>query len=470
MIDSLPVELILEFLELIDEKSLLSLAHVNTKFRQIIKSEASKRLTMKSKDALVQLNRNIEGKQPQNLNEIIFDYILQELLDNGSSTRYVGIRRKGDRVVKSRYPLVLHPEIISGVDSGLLYFEVTILSQMDRAMPLRIGLVGQDYSNEHPPGSLKGSVGYVSTDGYIGLASEYEELFQFASPWGEGDVVGCGYSRNATENGTVFFTLNGQWVGDSPYKISEKLIEYRRTWHAAFSSCGETTVKFNFGASPFMYNLQKSHLIARLKPIELSKQIVIERPRMIPNVLPLKSDPFLAPIVQSDGYSIQFPSHEFPNMPVSRSVQSNIPIAMLNSSRYFEVHILSCINPRNTFISIGLASNPYSPFHHIGWDFASIGFHRYNFNLHSSDDGKLYQSSHQAGESFAEQFSVGSIIGCGYFPETKQVYFTINGTFVNRLIPYDCENMYPSIAANHDWHIYVNLGQSPFEYLKANIK
>lgn len=85
-----------------------------------------------------------------------------------------------------------------------------------------------------------------------------------------------------------------------------------------------------------------------------------------------------------------------------------------------------------------------------------------------SDDGRLYQNSHQAGDEFADTFGINDVIGCGYYKESKQVFFTRNGIFVNRLIPYDCSFMYPSIAANQIWTVVVNFGETSFVYLDAN--
>jgi SPRY domain/F-box domain len=364
MLDQLPVELILDVFDHMHDGDLICMSRTNKKLRELVRKQSGTSLNRANRNLAVTFNQ-----QKPDLHIVVYDYIQQELLNNGASTRYIGIRRKGDQVVKSRYPLYLQRETLC--DSDVVYFEVTIISQEIKALPMRIGLVPPKYSDIHPPGSLQGSVGYVSTDGYVGIATTFEELFQFAPPWAQGDVVGCGYSRNATKSGSVFFTLNGNWVGDSPYRISEDPIHYRRNWYACFSSAGPASVVLNLGKTPFKYNIEHPH---HQKISYIPSSVTV--PKMTPNVLPKVSDPFKPPI--TDGYKINFPSQEHA---VSRSCQSNVPISALGhklrSFSYFEVRIISCERPETSFLSIGLATMPYSPFHHIGWDYASIGYHRY---------------------------------------------------------------------------------------------
>lgn len=63
------------------------------------------------------------------------------------------------------------------------------------------------------------------------------------------------------------------------------------------------------------------------------------------------------------------------------------------------------------------------------------------------------------------------IVGCGYDPKKKKVYFTINSHLVHVI---NCKAdefgtpLYPTLASNTETTILVNFGQSPFSYAPAN--
>ncbi|KAH9300592.1 hypothetical protein KI387_012175 [Taxus chinensis] len=65
-----------------------------------------------------------------------------------------------------------------------------------------------------------------------------------------------------------------------------------------------------------------------------------------------------------------------------------------------------------------------------------------------------------------------SIIGCGFNPNTRCIFFTINGTWVRTVM---CKTvdfgspLYPTISANYDVTILVNFGQQSFCYDDANL-
>lgn len=66
---------------------------------------------------------------------------------------------------------------------------------------------------------------------------------------------------------------------------------------------------------------------------------------------------------------------------------------------------------------------------------------------------------------------VGNVIGCGYNPPHKKVFFTLNSKLINEI---RCKTeefghpLYPTLAAAIDVTVVVNLGQSPFKYEAAN--
>lgn len=63
------------------------------------------------------------------------------------------------------------------------------------------------------------------------------------------------------------------------------------------------------------------------------------------------------------------------------------------------------------------------------------------------------------------------VVGCGYDPSKKKVYFTINSHLVHVI---NCKAdefgtpLYPILASNIETTILINLGQSPFSYSPAN--
>ncbi|KAL0360914.1 UNVERIFIED_CONTAM: hypothetical protein Sradi_3775900 [Sesamum radiatum] len=65
-----------------------------------------------------------------------------------------------------------------------------------------------------------------------------------------------------------------------------------------------------------------------------------------------------------------------------------------------------------------------------------------------------------------------TVIGCGYNPTQKKVFFTIDSQLVHEI---HCKTeefgtpLYPTIAANADITVLVNLGQSPFRFVPANL-
>ncbi|GER34621.1 SPla/RYanodine receptor (SPRY) domain-containing protein [Striga asiatica] len=77
-------------------------------------------------------------------------------------------------------------------------------------------------------------------------------------------------------------------------------------------------------------------------------------------------------------------------------------------------------------------------------------------------------------ESENEKWGIpNKVIGCGYNPSQKKVFFTVDAQLVHE-IPCKTDDysspLYPTLAANTDVTILVNLGQSPFKYSPANLQ
>ena len=374
----------------------------------------------------------------------------------------------GDRCCYSRFPLNSQVGLLkqhSKAKHISAYFEILVREASHPGSNLRIGLVRGDASSYHPPGSGPSGVGYQSSSGYICLSAHDGDKFQFGPPWKAGDTVGCGYARDLTGQFTVYFTLNGQWVGEAPFDISGNQLEYKGLWHAAISSSTPAQVTVNVGQTPFMFDFSVGNLpsfLASRHPYMDStgpNEIIIPNGsiQMIPNVFPPPSDPFSPATIMSNSTEIIFPDIGFE---MARSVLSSVPICHVSSddSFYFEVAILEQGPGTNSFLSIGLTVAPTSPFHHIGWDRFSIGFH--------SDDGRVYRESHQNGLTYADSFTTGDVVGCGYKEKEGGVYFTLNGNNLGAVTTGFFGKFHAAVAAIRGWRVRVNFGTEPFMYVR----
>ncbi len=144
---------------------------------------------------------------------------------------------------------------------------------------------------------------------------------------------------------------------------------------------------------------------------------------------------------------------------IARVVISNTPINSINNFSYYEIKVLHQGVGINSFMSIGLTVKPTNPFHQIGWNRSSIGYH--------SDDGKVYVGSHQNGIRFGPSFSVNDIIGCGYDPISQCTFFSLNGNLLGHFKT-SLSNAYPAVSSIRGWRVQFNFGDSPFHYTPYN--
>lgn len=72
----------------------------------------------------------------------------------------------------------------------------------------------------------------------------------------------------------------------------------------------------------------------------------------------------------------------------------------------------------------------------------------------------------------AEWASVNRVIGCGFDPRKKKVFFTV-GSQLSHVMRCSSEEysspLFPILAANVELSVLVNLGQAPFKYAPANV-
>lgn len=305
-------------------------------------------------------SNNIINFRQQEPNCFLIRVDALETDNNTGAALKVGSRLLGDRTVQSRLPLGsfnIGNELMSS------YFEVEIL-KVDEGRPgFRIGLSLEDWDYRRPLGSLPDSIGYCGNDGNVSIGNIYDDKFQFGPPFGLGDVVGCGYDP-FQNNGLIYFTLNGDWIGDAPYKVTKDICNYKKRWHASFSSSVPAEIKFNTDG-PFLYQKDTSDCgdaLQNEKEIEFS----VGKTKGIHHTA-VSYSPTL----------ISFPR----NILYGTCIQSNRPFSdefypITNGYYYYEIQVLQKPQFNHTFLSLGLAPKPYPTKHHIGWNLNSIGYHR----------------------------------------------------------------------------------------------
>ncbi|PKK69075.1 SPRY-domain-containing protein [Rhizophagus irregularis] len=155
-------------------------------------------------------------------------------------------------------------------------------------------------------------------------------------------------------------------------------------------------------------------------------------------------------------------------------IQTNYPLFNINKALnmqypppieywfyYYEITILSNPNNDQTIIAIGLATKNYSINRLPGCDTHSVGFH--------SDEGRTFHNEGYTGSKYAEKWgNVDDVIGCGYCPNTGQIFFTMNGKNLGIAYTSLFYNWYPTIGSNGFCSLNVNFGQKKFKYKEAN--
>ncbi|KAI3726659.1 hypothetical protein L1987_66458 [Smallanthus sonchifolius] len=117
-------------------------------------------------------------------------------------------------------------------------------------------------------------------------------------------------------------------------------------------------------------------------------------------------------------------------------------------------------------LSVGLSGGGSLPVKLPGSYPGSVGF---------NSDGSIYLDGIKlVNESNIERWErTDKVIGCGYNPSQKKVFFTIDSKLVHEI---NCKGeefgtpLYPTLAANSDIMVLVNFGQSYFKYAPANLQ
>ncbi|KAH8102610.1 SPRY-domain-containing protein [Cristinia sonorae] len=149
-----------------------------------------------------------------------------------------------------------------------------------------------------------------------------------------------------------------------------------------------------------------------------------------------------------------------PDPSSASSVQSNLPLPKLNEVYYWEVKMFDL--PETTNVAVGLATKPYP-------SFRLPGHNRYSVAYHSNGD-----KSHNypfTSTPFGAALKEGDVLGVGYRPRTGTVFFTRNGRKTeDAFIGLNTWNLFPTIGADGPCSVHVNLGQSGFVFIEANVK
>ncbi|KAI3522179.1 hypothetical protein L1887_11661 [Cichorium endivia] len=117
-------------------------------------------------------------------------------------------------------------------------------------------------------------------------------------------------------------------------------------------------------------------------------------------------------------------------------------------------------------LSVGLTGGGSLPVKLPGSYPGSVGF---------NSDGSIYLDGMKLEtESKTERWETPEkVIGCGYNPSQKKVFFTLDSKLVHEI---HCKGeefgspLYPTLAANSDVTVLVNFGQSIFKYAPANLQ
>ena len=118
--------------------------------------------------------------------------------------------------------------------------------------------------------------------------------------------------------------------------------------------------------------------------------------------------------------------------------------------------------PLGTNVAVGLATKPYPSFRMPGWN-------RYSIAYHSNGD-KAYNYPFTA-TAFGPTLREGDVLGVGYRPRTGTVFFTRNGRKTEEAFAGLSKwNLFPTVGADGPCSVHVNLGQSGFVFIEANVK
>lgn len=177
------------------------------------------------------------------------------------------------------------------------------------------------------------------------------------------------------------------------------------------------------------------------------------------------------------------------------TVMCNLPVPKQNDVYYWEAKIYD--KPDNTLLSIGMATKPYPLFRLPGTFFSClipttppwlpcapshippshrqcnnaslIGYHKCSAAYLSSGVRRCNQPFNPT--AYGPEIVQGDVVGVGYRPRTGTIFFTRNGKKLDDVAHgLKTQNFFPAVGANGPAIVHVNLGQSGFVFIEANVK
>ncbi|KAF9433239.1 Rsp5p-dependent ubiquitination, sorting of cargo proteins at the multivesicular body [Entomortierella beljakovae] len=142
------------------------------------------------------------------------------------------------------------------------------------------------------------------------------------------------------------------------------------------------------------------------------------------------------------------------------SIQTNLPIPKQQEVYYWEVKMFE--KSPDTVISVGVSTKPYPTTRLPGWTRHSVAYF--------SKDGHKYCNSPFSGFPYGPAYYEGDVIGCGYRPRAGTIFFTRNGKRLEDAYTGLGFNLFPTVGATGPCILHVNLGQSGFVFVEANVK
>ncbi|OAA77512.1 endosomal SPRY domain protein [Akanthomyces lecanii RCEF 1005] len=142
------------------------------------------------------------------------------------------------------------------------------------------------------------------------------------------------------------------------------------------------------------------------------------------------------------------------------TVMCNLPVPKQNDVYYWEAKIYE--KPESTLLGIGMATKPYPLFR-------LPGYHKYSVAYHSN--GSRHYNQPFSHTPYGPRLVQGDVVGVGYRPRTGAIFFTRNGKKLEEVVHgLKSQNFFPAIGANGPATVHVNLGQSGFVFIEANVK
>jgi hypothetical protein len=128
--------------------------------------------------------------------------------ENGRNLKFRN--RKGmtmSRIATFPFP---SPQHFQNMEPPPTYFYQAHILRLPVNSNFSIGLATYPFPATVLPGRARTSIGYHSRTGRKYLSNPYDDGYEYATTFAEGDVVGCAYQ---VRDGLVFFTKNGRVLG-----------------------------------------------------------------------------------------------------------------------------------------------------------------------------------------------------------------------------------------------------------------